>query len=151
MMSRVCLLLALFIISTAVAADIQVEHAWLRELIPGQNNTVVYLQLHNSGLEGRQLSAVESNFAQRAEMHTQIMTNGMMRMRKLGKLDIGAFETVTFDAGGHHIMLFGVDELFKDSEDRFLVLIFSNGERLSVILELRSIIDSTSDSHTHHH
>ena len=151
MMSRVCFLLALLITSTSVTADIQVANAWLRELIPGQNNTVAYLQLHNSGLEVRQLSAVESNFSQRAEMHTQIMTNGMMRMRKLDKLDIGASETVVFDTGGHHIMLLGVDELSETSADRSLVLIFSNGERLSVILDLRSIMDTTSNSHTHHH
>ena len=150
-MGRMFLLLALLMTSAVAAADIQVANAWLRELIPGQNNTVAYLQLHNSGLEGRQLSAVESNFAQRAELHTQIMTNGMMRMRKLDKLDIGASETVAFDAGGHHIMLFGVDELSKTSADRSLVLIFSNGERFSVMLDLRSIIDTTSDSHIHHH
>ena len=151
MMGRVCLLLALLLSSAVVTADIQVANAWVRELIPGQNNTVAYFQLHNSGIESRQLSAVESNFAQRAEIHTQIMTNGMMRMRKLDKLDIGSLETVAFDVGGHHIMLFGVDERSQTSQDRSLVLIFSNGERLSVVLDLRSINDIITAPHAHHH
>ncbi len=150
MMARVCVLLALLMTSAVVTADIQVTNAGLRELIPGQNNTVAYLQLHNSGLEGRQLIAVESNFAQRAEMHTQIMTDGMMRMRKLDKLDIGAFETVVFTAGGHHIMLYGMDKRLN-AKDRSLVLIFINGERLPVTLELQSLADSTLKSHTHDH
>tara|TARA_B110000116_G_scaffold198318_1_gene173099 strand:+ start:674 stop:1126 length:453 start_codon:yes stop_codon:yes gene_type:complete len=150
MMGRVCVLLALLMTSAVVAADIQVANAWLRELIPGQNNTVAYLQLHNSGLQGRQLTAVESNFALRAEMHTQIMTDGMMRMRKLDKLDIGALETVAFAAGGHHIMLYGMDTLLN-AKDRNLVLIFINGERLSVTLKLRPLADSPLKPHTHYH
>lgn len=143
------LLLLLTSWSTASWADISVTDAWLREPIPGQSTSAAYLLLENRSDEARQLVAVETNFSTKAEIHTQQLDDGMMRMRQLLSVDLKAGEKIAFASGGLHIMLFGIDREQLKRDKRLLTLIFQDDERLSVELSMRSL--AASHNHTHHH
>lgn len=131
-------------------ADINVSDAWLRAPIPGQNNTVGYLQLRNTGDTARQLIAVENDFSARAELHTQQISDGLMQMRKLDKIDIAPHGSVALVSGGHHIMFLQLKASLDRQEKWPLTLVFSDGERISVDLAVRSLSDLAPQTHSHH-
>lgn len=149
-MFKLCVVFCLVALSAVVRADIHVSDAWLRESIPGQRNTAGYLQLHNSGARPRQLIAVESDFAEKAELHTQQLAEGMMKMRKLSSIDIAAHGRAELVPGGQHIMFFQLHRALGSQENWPLTLIFADGERIAVDLAVRSLSDLPSNTHSHH-
>lgn len=149
-MFKVGVLLWITLLPFGAQAQIDIDNAWLRAPIPGQSNTVGYLQLHNTGAKHRQLVAVESQFSKRAELHTQQLTEGMMQMRKLEKIDIAAHDSVELVSGGHHIMFLQLNEPLESRESWPITLVFSNGERISVDLAVRTLSDLAPHTHTHH-
>lgn len=155
---KVCALgLLMLLVVTNSYADIEVNNAWLRAPIPGQNMSVAYFQLHNSAAVSKTLSSVESHFSERAQMHTQAPSYGMMKMRALDSIDIGAGEYVEFSPGGHHIMILGLVSPLPEKLQ--LTLVFSDGERQLLDLQLRTlnqtqknaVLGESPDVHIHHH
>lgn len=159
------LLLLLCGISVA-AASVEVSHAWLRAPIPGQNMTAAYFQLYNPGAKVRVLQAVEANFAERAEMHTQLHSDAMVQMRPLASVVLAPQQRINFASGGHHIMLFNLDRSFIEIAEKVagkvrekqlltLTLIFADGQRLPVVLPLRSLQGAVAEEDVspsiHHH
>ena len=69
---------------------------------------VVYFSLTGGGEHGDRLVAAVSEVAGRAEIHTHIEDNGIVRMRKVVGVDVPAGRTVEFRPGGYHVMLTGL-------------------------------------------
>jgi len=143
----------------SVSASVEVSHAWLRAPIPGQNMTAAYFQLYNTGTKIRKLQAVEANFSERAEMHTQRYMDGVLQMRPLPFVEVAPQQRINFESGGHHIMLFDLDMAVvahgvaasSTKKALTLVLIFADGQRLPVVLSLRSLHDVTPRQSIHNH
>jgi len=98
-------------------------------LIPGQDKTVGYFTARNAGASDWVLTAARSDAARAIEIHTTLRDGDMVRMRRLHEVVIAAGETVRFEPGGKHLMLFGVAEL-GDSLD--VVLVARDGGEVQV-------------------
>ena len=79
---------------------------------------VVYFSLAGEGKRGDRLVAAASEVAGRAEIHTHIEDNGVVRMRKVAGVDVPAGGTVEFRPGGYHVMLMGLRNPLEKG-DRF--------------------------------
>lgn len=91
--------------------QIKIEQPWARPSLGQAPNSAAYARFTNTGETSDRLIAasVSSDVARAVELHTHINDNGVMRMRKVeGGIEIGAGETVTFEPGGLHIMLIGL-------------------------------------------
>jgi copper(I)-binding protein len=99
---------------TGTETDIEIDNARVRSLIPGQDKTVAYLELRNATPKPMTLIGARSAEVRAIEIHTTRMDDGVMRMRRLKTVEIPPGETVHFQPGGRHLMLFGVTSL--DSE-----------------------------------
>lgn len=93
------------------APDLTIENARVRALIPGQDKTVAYMDLRNNTGAAITLLGARSEAVRAMEIHTTRMDDGVMRMRRLKEVEIPAGETVRFEPGGRHLMLFGVKSL----------------------------------------
>ena len=93
------------------APDLTIENARVRALIPGQDKTVAYMDLRNNTQAAITLLSARSEAVPAMEIHTTRMDDGVMRMRRLKEVEIPAGETVRFEPGGRHLMLFGVKSL----------------------------------------
>ena len=82
------------------------EDAYIRAIIPGQRVTAAYLRLKNESLASCRFVSVSADIAERAEFHSHIHVDGMMRMRQLNDIVIGQGEALEFRPGGLHLMLF---------------------------------------------
>ncbi len=127
----------------AQAADIAVGDPYAREVPPGQPNSAVFMSLENQSAQDRALVAAESPAAEVVELHTHVNENGMMKMRRVERIDIPAGKTVTLKPGGLHVMLIGLKEPLEQGTTVDLTLIYDDGSKTHVMAPTRKI-DPTS-------
>ncbi|NKB98164.1 MAG: copper chaperone PCu(A)C [Pseudomonadales bacterium] len=119
--------------------DLQVRDAGVRTLVPGTDKTVGYMVLENRsqvpmilvGASGREFRAIEMHTTKRVE------ETGMMQMRRLKEVAIKPGETVRFETGGMHLMLFGVQEL---NEPVVIELQFQDGTHQYVNFDVLGLV-----------
>ena len=112
-------------------APLYVDQAWISAATSPDKPSAGYFVIHG-GEEAVQLQAVQTEVAQRVEMHDSVMQNGMMTMQPLNRVDVPAKGKVAFAPGGKHLMLFGLNPGAVQMGKASLTFIFSNGDRIIV-------------------
>lgn len=102
-----------FIIATALwagnamahpeAAHVEVEGAWARATVPGQQGSGAFMRL--TAKEPLTLVAVRTPAATVAEVHEMKMDGDVMRMRAIAALPLPVGQAVELKPGGYHLML----------------------------------------------
>lgn len=85
-----------------------VENAWVRLPAVDGSPAAAYFTL-NGGEDGDTLIAVDSARVATIELHETMSEGGAMRMQPVMSVDVPAGESVVFEPGGKHAMLFGID------------------------------------------
>jgi periplasmic copper chaperone A len=88
----------------AHAEGVEVTGAWARATLPGQKVAGVFMDIRSDA--AAKLVGVESPVAASAEVHEMRNEDMVMRMRKVGALDLPAGKEVKLAPGGYHVMLF---------------------------------------------
>lgn len=109
-----------------------ISEARVRALIPGQDKTAGYFTARNGTDDAVVLSGARSEQARSIEMHITVQDGNMMRMRRLEAVEIAPGETVRFEPGGRHLMVFGVDSLETGMD---IELQFQDGTSIPVHFE----------------
>jgi hypothetical protein len=123
----------------ADGAAIQVTDPYVRAVPPGQPNSAAFMTLSNTGDEPRALVAAESDAAATVELHTHGMVDGMMRMRRVDRIELPAGEQVALQPGGLHVMLIGLTQQLEPGMDVALTLVLNDGSRLQLTAPVRRI------------
>ncbi|MET0061612.1 MAG: copper chaperone PCu(A)C [Candidatus Thiodiazotropha endolucinida] len=126
-------------VAESVADGIMVDDPYVRAVPPGQPNSASFMGLHNMGKEGSALTAASSPAAEVVELHTHTMEEGMMRMRKVEKIDLPVGEMVKLQPGGLHLMLIGLKQKLVQDEKVSLTLTFEDGSSLQVDAPVRKL------------
>lgn len=123
------------------AAVLEAADAYIRTMPPGRSVTAGFLRVTNRGDLPCQLVGVESPVSDRLEFHEHLHSDGMMRMRPVsGGLQIAAGETLLFQPGGLHIMLFNIQQPLVAGENTPLQLNTDQCGTLEVDAEIRSLV-----------
>ncbi|MEN2427405.1 copper chaperone PCu(A)C [Chromobacterium vaccinii] len=125
---------------------IHIGHPWSRAMPATSQTGGVYLSLENQGKAEDKLVSASTPRADRAELHTHVNDNGVMRMRKVeGGVAIAPGQTVKFAPGSYHIMLMGLKQPLK-AGDRFpLTLGFEKAGQV----EVQVVVQDGVDDHAH--
>lgn len=75
-----------------------------------------YMKVHNMGDAADMIVAVSSPLADRVEMHTHTMADGVMRMRQVEAIELKPNGHTELKPGGLHLMIFGLKRLVKKGE-----------------------------------
>jgi copper(I)-binding protein len=75
--------------------------------LPGSSAGVAYMIIENHSSAPIRLQRVRSPQFGSVEMHESLMENGVMKMRPIDDLVVGAGDSVIFESGGRHFMLIG--------------------------------------------
>lgn len=147
----IALFVACSISSVASAAQgVIVKDAWVRATAPGQNTAGVYLDIA-SNADAALVGAV-SPVANSAEMHAMRMEGGVMKMRRVQKIELPAHKTVKLAPGGLHIMLVEIKQPLREKERIPLELTIEGAGRVKsnvkVEAEVRPLT-ATSEPHSH--
>ena len=121
----------------------------VRAPLGGQTTSSGYFVITNHTEMNDIILGVASNDAERVEMHLTEENNGMMRMRKQDTINISTGETISFEPGGYHLMLFGMN-IAQDQKDIQLNLNFKHAPDISIIAEIVETVP-LSESHSGHH
>jgi len=143
------LLAGLACVRAAAAAEpsIQVVDAWARATPPGVENGAVYCKILNRGGADR-LVAARSSAARGAEIHASIAENGVVAMRRIEALSIGAGASVELAPGGTHVMLVGLAAPLAPGAKVELTLVFAAAGEIAVEVP---VVDARAPPAAHEH
>lgn len=97
---------------------------------------IAFLNIHNKGVIPDAIVAAETNVAERAEIHEHVEENGIMKMRKLDKLELLPGQKIKLEPGGLHVMLLDLKKPLT-LHDRFpLTLKFRTGLKMIVMVRV---------------
>lgn len=102
------LLLCIPLATPAVADDLTVLSAWLREPPPGRTGAAIYFELRNAGSAESVLVGAEVEGASSASVHGHTMHEGMMHMGEAGPLRVAPGASLVFEPSGYHLMVSGL-------------------------------------------
>lgn len=153
------LLLATFIPALAAAdasESVMVMDAYVRAVPPGQKNSAAYMKLHNGSGDHHAVVGAKTDAAKMAELHTHLEEGGMMKMRKIEKIDIHPNSETVLQPGGLHIMLMGLKDGLKDGDHAMITLIYEDGSKKMVHAPVRKMdmkmdMQQSGQKHGHMH
>jgi len=116
----------------AKLADLTIHHPWARASIGPAKAGAAYLTIVNAGADVDRLIGVETPAAKMSETHTNIMDQGVMKMRPVEAVEVQPGEPVIFQPGGLHIMLMGLKAPLKEGETFPLTLRFEKSGSIEV-------------------
>lgn len=117
------------------AAPVEVEGAWVRATVPGQQGTGGFMRL--KAKEPLTLVGVRSPAAGVAELHEMKMEGDVMRMRAIKALPLPAGKTVELKSGGHHLMLQQLKAPLPKGSEVLMTLEFRNAKDEPSLLHLK--------------
>jgi len=123
----------------AAAADdaFVVRNAWVREAPPGAEVLAAYFEIENRTAAGRQLIAASSKDAERIEIHTVTLHDGVARMSPIPALALPPGRVVALKPGGYHLMLHKPRRALTEGTTVAIELRFDSGAPLTVQAPVR--------------
>jgi len=112
--------------AAADAAPVQVENAWARATVAGQQASGAFMRI--TAREALRLTGAETPLAGSSEIHEMKMEGEVMRMRAIEALELPAGQAVDLKPGGHHVMLMQLKESLQEGAEIPLTLIFRNAQ-----------------------
>ena len=139
-MKIVALLICILLVPISIlyAGDsLSVLDAWILEAPPGMTIMAGYMTIRNDTGDTHYLTGISSAQFERVEMHRTIYENEQARMEKQNIMTVEAGETLKFEPGGSHLMLFNPVKSLKNGHEIDLTLILKNGSTLDITAQIR--------------
>lgn len=127
------------------STGVELRDAWVRAVPPFQPNSAAYLTIINHRDTAIAVVGARVDAAQRAELHTTRMVEGLMRMEKLEGIAVAPGEQSVLAPGGNHLMLFNLAFRPVPGDDITLCLQLATDEEICVLSGVRK----SSAGHAH--
>ena len=126
-----------FVGGTAFAHDykqggVHVDHPWSRATAPQARNGAAYFVLNATGADSDRLLSATSPVAEKIELHTHLMEDGVMKMRPVTAIEVTPGSPTMLQPGGLHVMLLGLKTPLVKGEKFPLTLRFEKAGELKV-------------------
>ena len=145
------LFLAVFCLG-AFALDVEINDIYARASIAGVPNSAVFMNITNKENKVIKLISASSLASKKAELHTHIKENEMMKMVKVENFEIAPNATLELKPGGNHIMLLGLKNELKAGDKIDLKLEFE-GQSVElkdiIVKDLKNSMKNSAN-HPHH-
>ena len=122
-----------------------VEKVWSRA--SSGANGVVYMTIFNHGFHMDRLLSIETSIARKAELHTHLMKDGVMMMRRISAVEVDIGELAVLEPGGNHIMLIGLKAPLKEGHFFPLHLYFEKAGTITVNAKIGKVGAMMHDEH----
>jgi len=125
--------------ANSYAASVSVKHPYARAVPEGQPNSATFMVLKNNTDKDRALVNAKSNVSNFVELHTHRKEGGMMRMRRVKKIDIKANSKTVLKPGGLHVMFIGLKHGLNQGDIVPLELFFDNNETVKLSVPVKVV------------
>ena len=125
------ILLALLFILFPPEGKVKIKDAWMR---PSSEKmaTALYFTIENTGETADTLFKVDSDLAERVELHETYSEGEMMGMRKVEMIVIESKSSFELKPGSHHIMLMKLKKNINDGDEGEFVLHFKQAGEIKI-------------------
>jgi len=130
---------ALPIAALAVDATISITGAWARPTLRGTRTGAAYMTLTNRGQATDRLLSLSTPIADRAELHEETMSGGVMSMKPVTDLMLRPGASVQIDPGHYHVMLIGLRSPLVAGESFSLSLTFEKAGAVVVTVPVTTM------------
>lgn len=149
-MKKIAVFISSLLLSTSLlAGEIEINDQQIRATPPHAENSAAFFTVTNNTNKDVKLVAVNSDIAERVELHNHISEDGMMKMREVDDINIEANGSVSLQAGGYHVMFLGLKKGLIEGESIRLALYFDNGDEIIMNTPVKKIASSKSKKHNH--
>jgi copper(I)-binding protein len=121
----------------AQSGTVEIKDAWARATPGGAQTAAAYVTLVSPADD--RLTGVATPEAQKAELHSMTMENGVMKMRQVDGIDLPAGKAVTLKPGGYHIMLTDLTQPLKEGQTFPLTLTFAKAGTQNVTVAVQKV------------
>ncbi|MDT0575539.1 copper chaperone PCu(A)C [Croceicoccus sp. F390] len=115
-----------------VPEGVLVTQAFVRMPAATGRPAVAYFSVANQGDMPRNIVAVAVANAGRTELHQTTQANGVSSMRPVTSVSVQPGQSLAFQPGGYHVMLFDLDPAMQARTTADLTISFDNGDKASV-------------------
>jgi len=140
MMRAFLLIIGLIFSGYSLAASLELTGAYARATPPNAPTSAILLHLNNSTEHAISLVSANTPAAGRVELHTMSMDGDVMKMRQIEKIEVPAHSSVELKPGGLHLMLFNLQQSFKEGQELDLELNFSDGSQQRITLPVKKVM-----------
>jgi copper(I)-binding protein len=130
--------------------DLLIDHPWARATIGNVQNGAAYMTITTDGQETDRLVGVEGDVADRVELHSHTMEEGVMKMRPVEAVEIAPGRPTVLQPGGLHVMLIGLRAPLVEGEYFPLTLVFERAGAIEVEVEVESATHTGAPAGTGH-
>ena len=130
------LLAALLLSAGAYAGDIQVEGAWTRATLPGQDTAMVYMNITSK--QAATITGASSAAAKTVGMHTMEHKGGMMKMYEVKSIGLPANARMEMTLHGYHLVLSGLKAPLKAGASVPLTLNIEMADKRSAKVDVQA-------------
>lgn len=125
---------------------VEVESAVVQlPAVPGRPGAAYFRLTTNN--DPTKLVSVSSPSIDRIELHETVMDGGVARMREAQDLVFAPDEALTFERGGRHAMLFGIDPALKAGDKVPLTLTFEPMKPVTVEADVQAFGGAAHANH----
>ncbi len=134
--------------------DMTIDHPWARETAASQKNGAAYFTINNPTTSPDKLISANSEVAERVELHTHLMEDGVIKMREVESIEVPAEGAAKLEPGGLHVMLLGLESPLVEGEVFPLMLEFENAGSIEITVNIEDVSGPDAKSmkmdHSHH-
>ncbi|MCB1761468.1 MAG: copper chaperone PCu(A)C [Gammaproteobacteria bacterium] len=127
------------VLAGSAADEVAVADAYARAVPPGQANSAAFMLMQNSAAVAHAVVTAASSVSAVAELHTHTMSDGMMQMRQVARIEIPAGGEARLQPGGLHVMLIGLHSDLAPGSELSLTLTFEDGSSKQIRVPVRRI------------
>ncbi len=129
------------------ASELIIKHPYARATPPHAITSAVFLELENNSEIERTITSAVTPAAGKVELHTHVMEGDVMKMRQIDNIKIPAMAKVALKPGGLHIMLFELQQEFKEGQHIEVSLNFANGETQTFTAKIKKVMAGMKHKH----
>lgn len=136
------------------AQEIQVNDAWARPTPPIMRTAAIYLEVTNNGetIEKLLSASISPTLAKKTEFHKTVVKNEVAKMvHQKDGVKLPPKSRVTFEPGGLHIMLLGMQKPLIEGTEFEIELELTNNKKILVPVNVMNKSGKKEMDHSHHH
>ncbi|WP_178862661.1 copper chaperone PCu(A)C [Thiomicrorhabdus cannonii] len=126
--------------AATVAESVEISDPYVRMVPPNAPATAAFMTIKNTDAKDHAVVAAKAHINKVTELHTHIHDNGVMRMRKVDKIELPGGASTALQPGGLHVMLIGLNEPVSEGQKIQIDLTFDDGSTKSIEAVGRPIV-----------
>ena len=111
------------------APRVEISNAYIKPPLAGRDVAAGYFEARAIGGD-MVLTGASSDAAAHIELHTHTVEDGVMRMRRVERVELPEGKTVRFEPAGYHLMMFGAQ--LGGATDANVTLSYADGQTVTL-------------------